>query len=93
MDDEGRWRTYPEFSNTPKGAELKLGTVFYGEVSRDDAEPEFPWRSSLNGQQIGRHATMQEGQDRVEWEMCNRVRLMVPAYKAVKARRSESYWP
>jgi len=87
MDNEGRWRSYPQFSSQPDGAELKLGSVFYGAVSRDDKDGQFPWYSKLNGELLGRHATMEEGQERIEWEMCNRVRLMVPAYRALKARR------
>lgn len=89
MSDEGNWNVFGEFNQPPKGAELKLGPVFYGDVYRDQGDDRFPWRSKLNGQFLGRHATMHEGQERVEWEVCNRVRLMVPAYKKLKARRPQ----
>lgn len=88
MDDEGNWRAFGGFGLPVNGSELKIGPVFRGEVFRDDLEAEFPWTATLNNLGLGRFATMQEGQERIEWEICNRVRLMAPAYKVLRARRA-----
>jgi hypothetical protein len=85
--DDGQWREYSDASGTVIGATLHLGPVFQGEVSWGEYAKGMYWRAHLNGQVMGGYPTMAAAKERIEWEVWNRIRIMIPSYRRVMARR------
>ena len=85
--DDGQWRDYPDAGGALKGSTLRIGPVFQGEVSWGE------WPKACTGERTSTaklwrgYPTMAAAKERIEWEVWNRIRIMIPAYRRVMARR------
>ena len=72
-----------------KGSSLNLPPVFYGEVVHKERDGAMYWWATLNGQDKGGFRTIVDAKARVDWEIWNSVRLMIPGYKNLLSRRAD----
>ncbi|HEY4123806.1 MAG TPA: hypothetical protein VGM36_04280 [Rhizomicrobium sp.] len=85
---EGEWHSFDYSGDPEKGATLRCGPVFCGEIVRQPKKSGgYVWRAYLDGD-CGDHSTMAKAKMRVEWEIWNRVRQMMPGYQKIAARQS-----
>jgi hypothetical protein len=85
----GNWSDWRNDAREIKGSTLSLAPVFRGEVTYKERNGHLRWWSSLNGQDMGGYPSLVQAKARVDWEIWNSIRQMIPGYKILLARRDE----
>ena len=91
MADQGHWNDYQNKEGRIVSSTIHFGPVFRCEVSHSwCAEMNASaWRCLLNGEALGHYPRIEQAKARIDWEVWNRVRQMVPGYKLLLERRAE----
>jgi hypothetical protein len=87
--DAGKWVDWTNRAREITGSSLNLAPVFFGEVAHKERDGEVYWWAMLNGQIKGGFPSLAQAKARVDWEIWNSVRLIVPGYKNLLSRRAD----